>query len=73
MLREQIMERDGWRCRRCLSSICLSVHYVDGDKTNSDPSNLETLCGPCDLNAHRTLRVRRTYIKERQIEGVLSP
>lgn len=30
----------------------LDVHHVDGDNTNNDPSNLQTLCANCHRAAH---------------------
>lgn len=46
-------------CEKCgFTSIgnpsLLSVHHKDHDRTNNDPTNLETLCIPCHQDHHRT-------------------
>ncbi len=52
-LRETILARDGYRCGRCRTAEgMLQVHHVDGDKSNSHPSNLLTLCAACHLALH---------------------
>ena len=52
-LREDILARDGHRCRRCgTAEGMLQVHHVDRDKSNTHPSNLLTLCAACHLAFH---------------------
>jgi 5-methylcytosine-specific restriction endonuclease McrA len=70
-VRERILERDGYECRHCRSDRCLSVHHVNGDAHDNREENLVTLCGLCDMQAHRTLRARRKALEEALIgEGV---
>ena len=39
-------------CERCGVAERLEVHHRDHDRTNNDPANLETLCGPCHRRHH---------------------
>lgn len=55
-----IRQRDGNKCQRCGKTRKregkeLSVHHIDHDKMNNDPSNLVTVCGRCNtyFSAHR--------------------
>jgi hypothetical protein len=47
ILREPILERDGHQCTLCASTENLCVHHIDGDVTNNDPANLQTVCATC--------------------------
>lgn len=40
-------------CERCGSKEFLVVHHKDRNRSNSDPSNLETLCKSCHQIEHR--------------------
>jgi hypothetical protein len=42
----------GSSCERCGTTDKLSVHHIDGDPSNNDPSNLMTLCGSCHTKWH---------------------
>ncbi|MEA3477012.1 MAG: HNH endonuclease [Bacteroidota bacterium] len=51
-LKGLIRERDNYKCRQCGApqeefTQKLPVHHIDGDKTNSSPENLLTLCVYC--------------------------
>jgi len=55
-----IRERDGNKCQRCgktrkQEGKAMEVHHIDHDKLNNDPSNLVTVCHPCNvyLSYHR--------------------
>lgn len=45
-----------WHCEHCghihdrASGHVLTVHHLDGDKANCDPSNLVALCQKCHLH-----------------------
>lgn len=39
-------------CEQCGSTDSLEVHHKDEDRTNNNPANLETLCGPCHRSHH---------------------
>jgi len=49
LLRQQVLERDGWRCQDCGSSKHLHVHHqVNRSKLGNDAlDNLITLCATC--------------------------
>lgn len=52
--RDRILERDGWRCRKCESGINLRVHHIRypevlGEEPDSD---LITLCDRCHTEIH---------------------
>ena len=71
-IRQAILERDGFRCRRCGRAGRLEVHHIkrlaDGGSHNG-PHNLETLCSTCHVDLHRRPRTARQaawddYVKE---------
>ena len=53
-----------WRARKHLNASCeacgtersLEAHHIDQDKTNNDPSNIQTLCSPCHDFWHATAK-----------------
>lgn len=51
-----VKERAGWCCQHCGAANdretghVLTVHHLDGDKSNCDPSNLVALCQKCHLH-----------------------
>jgi len=51
MLREQIRQRDNYRCRICWlrSQRTLHIHRIDYNTNNNDPANLITLCISCHM------------------------
>lgn len=56
--REQVLERDGYKCTKCGSPDKLVVHHLDGNgrghpNPNNDLSNLTTRCRGCHANDHR--------------------
>ncbi len=52
------LERDGNTCQMAgPHSGRLEVHHVDGDKHNTELSNLTTLCAKCHKRTHRWCRV----------------
>lgn len=50
----------GPECEMCnykpMFRAALDVHHMDGDKTNNDPSNLQTLCATCHREIEAFLR-----------------
>jgi 5-methylcytosine-specific restriction endonuclease McrA len=54
-LRQQILERDGWRCQQCGRCTQLEVHHMYRRSRGGDDSeeNLLTLCRACHRGAHR--------------------
>jgi len=53
-LRNQVLDRDGWRCQDCGSAKMLEVHHVNPrSKLGHDASeNLITLCVDCHRRRH---------------------
>jgi 5-methylcytosine-specific restriction endonuclease McrA len=51
-----IKQQAGWRCEHCghlhdpASGYCLTVHHLDGDKSNCAFENLVALCQRCHLH-----------------------
>ena len=52
----RIKEKNNWQCERCGHShdpkngYCLTVHHLDGDKSNCEEWNLACLCQRCHLH-----------------------
>lgn len=57
VLRQIILERDGWQCRCCGSRKRLEVDHVEAVRNAPerafDPGNLQVLCGPCHTKKTR--------------------
>ena len=54
-LRQQVLERDGWRCQFCGSPADLQVHHMNPRSLLGDDSerNLITLCAECHRQVQR--------------------
>ena len=65
-LRLAILERDGWRCKRCGRAGMLEVHHrkaiAEGGDA-SDPANLETICRGCHIQHHRVIIGQREWLE----------
>jgi len=62
--REEIFERDGWKCQNvhCTKKTDkLSIHHIDYDKGNCHPDNLITLCVSCNSKANSQRRWHTAY------------
>jgi 5-methylcytosine-specific restriction endonuclease McrA len=57
VLRHQILERDGWKCRCCGERRRLEIDHIQpvrlAPEMAFDPSNLQALCGPCHTRKTR--------------------
>jgi 5-methylcytosine-specific restriction endonuclease McrA len=57
VLRHQILERDGWKCRCCGERRRLEVDHVqpvrDAPERAFDPANLQVLCAGCHTRKTR--------------------
>jgi predicted nucleic acid-binding Zn ribbon protein len=42
----------GDQCGECGATSQLHAHHIDGDPSNNDPANIETLCASCHLRWH---------------------
>ena len=54
-VRRAVLDRDGWRCRRCGYPDGLECHHVEPLAQGGSPlelANLETVCRDCHLSAH---------------------
>jgi 5-methylcytosine-specific restriction endonuclease McrA len=56
-LMKRVLERNGWRCRKCGSLENLQVHHkIKRSHQGSDSlDNLETLCAHCHMAEHGQL------------------
>jgi len=54
LLRQRVLERDGWRCQNCGSSKYLHVHHQTRRSKLGDDAldNLITLCVTCHQKQH---------------------
>ena len=54
-LREQVLQRDGWKCQCCGSRSNLEVHHQNfrSQGGNDSARNLITLCWACHSLVHR--------------------
>jgi 5-methylcytosine-specific restriction endonuclease McrA len=55
-LREQVLQRDGWRCQGCGARSNLEVHHKEFRSQGGQDSeeNLITLCAACHSLIHRS-------------------
>ena len=55
-LRQQILQRDGWKCQNCGSRLNLEVHHkaFRGQGGDDSEENLITVCARCHARAHDT-------------------
>ena len=54
--RRRVLDRDGWRCRKCGGAGRLECHHVRAVSAGGaelDPHNCETLCRTCHIAMHR--------------------
>jgi 5-methylcytosine-specific restriction endonuclease McrA len=53
-LRNEVLERDGWRCQNCGSSDRLHVHHIHsrGQLGDDVGDNLITMCAGCHRQLH---------------------
>ena len=61
-LRQQLLERDGWRCQYCGHPTELEVHHIQSRSRAGDDAeqNLITLCATCHqvIHLHKDLSPR---------------
>lgn len=70
-LKEMIRKRDNFKCRICQTNQdenerALSVHHIDYDKNNIDPSNLISLCDTCHTKTNFNRDAWELFFKSRQ-------
>ncbi len=75
-LKELIRFRDGYKCQKCgcpeiENGRKLSVHHIDGNKLNSFPTNLISLCIRCNVKVEYD-RPKWQRIFQRKIQKLMS-
>ena len=55
VIRREVLQRDGWRCRECGAPGRLEVHHLEPlhKGGSNDVFNLVALCRGCHIAAHR--------------------
>jgi len=67
---KQRKEDAGWKCMRCghphdpTSNHVLTVHHLDGDKSNNAEWNTPALCQRCHLNIQGRVSLPQFYMFE---------
>jgi 5-methylcytosine-specific restriction endonuclease McrA len=74
-LMKRVLERDGWRCRKCGSLKDLQVHHkVRRSQQGHDAlANLVTLCAYCHMAEHGQLSYYASATKEYRRPSLPSP
>jgi 5-methylcytosine-specific restriction endonuclease McrA len=69
-LMKRVLERDGWRCKKCGSLENLQIHHQIKRSQQGDDTlgNLVTLCAYCHLAEHGQL-----YFEPRAIQVAAKP
>lgn len=75
-LKEAIRQRDGYRCQKCgcpqaESVERLSIHHIDYNKKNCNPTNLITLCRSCNAEVNFDRDYWQLFFEERVSKGVV--
>jgi 5-methylcytosine-specific restriction endonuclease McrA len=60
-LRQQVLQRDSWRCQSCGTMSNLEVHHKQFRSHSGDDSeaNLITLCSVCHNETHKNVALKR--------------
>jgi 5-methylcytosine-specific restriction endonuclease McrA len=63
-LRQQVLERDNWRCQVCGSRRNLQIHHkqLRSQQGSDDECNLITLCASCHKALHERLGKKQPNI-----------
>jgi 5-methylcytosine-specific restriction endonuclease McrA len=71
-LMKRVLERDGWRCRKCGSLENLQVHHkIKRSQQGSDSlENLVTLCVYCHMAEHGQLNYVKSSKRRRSGENL---
>jgi len=76
-LKEQIRERDSWKCKNCgmteeehliVIGRVLTIHHIDYNKQNCQKNNLITLCLWCNSRANHNKDYWKNYYQTKIIE-----
>ena len=66
-LKRAIRERDNYICQLC-SQYGNTVHHIDYNKKNCNPSNLITLCNKCNLKVNYKRKYWQEYFQQINVE-----
>lgn len=64
---ERIKKKNDYKCERCghihevKTGYVLTVHHLDGDKTNSAEWNLAVLCQRCHLHVQAKVKMEQMF------------
>lgn len=67
---KRIKQQSAWRCERCKRVNCLesahvlTVHHLDGDKSNCEDWNLAALCQRCHLKIQARVKMEQLFFLE---------
>lgn len=65
-----VKEEAGWRCERCkhihepATGYCLTVHHLDGVKSNCSRWNLAALCQRCHLKIQARVKMNQLFFED---------
>jgi hypothetical protein len=65
-----VKDEANWQCVRCghehdpQSGYCLTVHHLDGDKSNCEWWNIPALCQRCHLSIQGRIKMERQWLFE---------
>lgn len=65
-----LKERHGWKCERCKhpheveTGYVLTVHHLDGNKSNCEDWNLAALCQRCHLTIQGRVKMEQHFFEE---------
>jgi 5-methylcytosine-specific restriction endonuclease McrA len=65
-----VKQANGWKCERCGhahdvdTGHVLTVHHLDGDKSNCQRWNLSALCQRCHLKIQGRVKMRQLFFEE---------
>lgn len=68
MIAQQVKDRAAWRCVRCgmhhtpRNGYTMTVHHLDGDKSNCERWNLAALCQRCHLTIQGRMKLNQLFL-----------
>lgn len=66
----RVKRENNWRCERCKHihapaiGYCLTVHHLDGDKSNIERWNLAALCQRCHLAIQSRVKMDQIFMED---------
>ena len=74
-----VKEKHGWKCERCKHPNCqpsghvLTVHHLDGDKSNNADWNLAALCQRCHLHIQSKVKMDQMLLPGIEVSDWFKP